>query len=209
MIAWAPVLFMVKRIPFIIFSFIFFTGIFILLNNIISSSSKPTIFSQNNAVYNKPNPSLEVKVGLPKKLIIPKLGVNTIVESVAMDSEGRMDVPKNVENVAWYNLGPKPGLFGSAVLAGHFDKVTGAPAVFFDLDKLKVGDEIISVDEFNKEYKFKVVDKRTYIYNQVPLEQVFNSNDKSRLNLITCGGQWIATQKNYSNRTVIYSELVN
>lgn len=198
---------MLKKIPFIIFSFIFFLGIFILLNN-LTNSSKPSLFSPENSVKETIKPTPEIAIGIPKRLIIPKLGVDTIAESVAMDSVGRMDVPKNVDNVAWYNLGPKPGMLGSAVMSGHLDKVTGDPAVFYKLDELGAGDMIKVVDEFNKEYNFKVTGKKTYKFDQVPLQQVFNTNDKPRLNLITCGGKWDQNSQNYSNRTVVYSEII-
>jgi hypothetical protein len=49
-------------------------------------------------------------VGSPKTLSIPKIGVTANVEHVGMDNQGRMDIPRNSNNTAWYNLGPKPVL---------------------------------------------------------------------------------------------------
>src|SRR5437764_1044364 len=62
----------------------------------------------------------------PKNLKIPKIGIIANSESVGLDSQGRMDVPKKAEDVGWYNLGFKVGEKGSVVLDGHFDDVTGA-----------------------------------------------------------------------------------
>lgn len=146
--------------------------------------------------------------GVPVKLIIPKIHVQATVESVGMDYQGRMDIPKNVDNVAWYNLGSKPGDIGNAVIDGHFDKVTGAPAVFYALNTLSPGDKIISIDARGEKYTFLVVRKKDYLFDKFPLHEVFGSSDKPMLNLITCQGIWNKKTKNYSQRTVVYSELL-
>jgi sortase A len=146
--------------------------------------------------------------GVPVKFVIPKLAIEARVESVGMDSIGRMDVPKNADNVAWYNLGHKPGDIGNAVIAGHFDKETGAPAVFYNLEKLNKGDHIITIDEKGDSLTFSVTRIATYPDNQFPLQEVFGTAEKSMLNLITCDGKWNNTTKSYSHRTVIYSEMI-
>jgi LPXTG-site transpeptidase (sortase) family protein len=158
--------------------------------------------SQTNPQLNQQSPAL------PKTFLIPKLGINVPVEHVGMDSKGAMDVPKDADNVAWYKLGYKVGDNGSAVIAGHFDKEDGSPAVFYNLTSLASGDEIIVRDDAGKEYKYKVTKKQTFNFDEVPLNEVFASTDKARLNLITCDGVFDKNAKNYSKRTVIYSELL-
>lgn len=150
----------------------------------------------------------EVNVGLPSELSIPKLGINTSIESVGMDTEGKMDVPKNDDDVAWYNLGYKPGDKGSAVIAGHYDKVTGAPAVFYNISNLTSGDTIVVTDYQDKEYTFMVTHTETYPFDALPLQAIFNTQGTSTLNLITCEGKFNQTSSNYSHRTVVYSKLV-
>ena len=41
------------------------------------------------------------------------------VEDVGLTPGGAMDVPKGPSDVAWFDLGPRPGEVGSAVIAGH------------------------------------------------------------------------------------------
>ncbi len=142
---------------------------------------------------------------IPQELIIKSLNVNAIVESVAMDETGAMDVPKDADNVAWYNLGPRPGEQGSAVIAGHLDKETGAPAVFWNITKLQKGDEIEVIDKDGKTYTYIVERAASYPYLSFPLQLVFAENDKKRLNLITCGGTWDADKKVYSERYVVFA----
>jgi sortase A len=145
----------------------------------------------------------------PEKLIINKLNINANVESVGLDSQKRMDVPKIAANVGWYNLGFKAGEKGSVVLAGHFDDVNGDPAVFYNLGNLDIGDEIEITDENNNSFKYKVIDKQVYDFDKLPLNDIFASTDKKRLNLITCNGVFSQSEKNYSKRLVVYSEAIN
>jgi sortase (surface protein transpeptidase) len=147
------------------------------------------------------------QVAKPQTLSIPKLGVNASIESVGMDSQGRMDVPSDPDDVAWYNLGFKPGQQGSAVIDGHFDKPSGAPAVFYDLAKLQAGDTLVITDTSGQKYTFAVTESKAYPFDSVPLQTIFDSTDKPRLNLITCDGVWNKNQKNYSQRLVVYAEL--
>lgn len=152
--------------------------------------------------------AVDVKTNdVPAKLSIPKLGVVASVESVGMDKKGRMDVPKDADNVAWYNLGYKPGDEGNAVMAGHFDKVTGEPAVFYNIEDLQVGDRIITTDVKGKENIFSVISKKKYPYDNFPLQKVFGATSKRMLNLVTCEGQWNSKTKNYSHRTVVYAQI--
>ncbi len=154
-----------------------------------------------------PSPTSVATEGLPKKVVIKSIDVEADVESVGMDAQGRMDVPKDDFNVAWYNLGFKPGENGSAVIAGHFDSRTGGPAIFYRLSELQDGETITVEYENGNSFNFKVTDKKEYDFDKVPLEEVFNSTDKPRLNLITCDGVFNSSSKNYSKRLVVYSEL--
>lgn len=145
--------------------------------------------------------------GIPVKLQIPAINVDAAIEPVGLDEQKRMDVPKNSDNAGWFDLGYKPGEKGNAALAGHLDKVTGAPAVFWNLSQLKQGDKIIIYDSKNRQYTFNVSQISTYPYNNFPLHEVFGGSDQARLNLITCNGTWDGNTQNYSQRIVVYSQL--
>lgn len=147
--------------------------------------------------------------GIPVHISIPKIQVDTEVESVGMDSQGRMNVPKNADNTAWYNPGFRPGVNGSAVIDGHYDKVTGAPSVFYNVNKLSAGDSIIVTDDKGTKYTFAVDRIAKYPDDNFPLQEVFAAADVPKLNLITCQGTWNKETHNYSDRMVIYSKLVS
>ncbi|MBI4067655.1 class F sortase [Candidatus Gottesmanbacteria bacterium] len=158
--------------------------------------------AETNAITVTPIP-----IGLPERLVIESLGVEATVEGVGLNAEGSMDIPKDVYNVAWYNLGYKPGEIGNAVIAGHLDTQTGDPSVFYNLLSMREGERIKVIDNLGNTYTFKVVNIASYPHDEFPLVEVFGDYAKKRLNLITCGGDWNRNAQNYSHRTVVYSEL--
>jgi len=71
--------------------------------------------------------------GLPVRLKIPKINVDSAFEYVGLTPQGAMDVPKGPAEVGWFKLGTRPGEIGSAVVAGHSGWKNGIPAVFDNL----------------------------------------------------------------------------
>lgn len=195
-----------KKLSFIIVLFITTFGGLYLGAHFFSQKSSSSHIIMTDAAAPTSLPSKKQSAE-PVTLTIQKLGINAQIESVAMDKKGNMDVPRQVMNVAWYNLGARPGEIGNVVIAGHFDTVTGAPAVFFKLATLKAGDSIMVTDADSGSYKYTVVRKENYPYDSFPLQEVFGASSKKRLNLITCEGTFDQNAKNYSHRTVVYAEL--
>jgi sortase A len=165
-----------------------------------------TFFSDRPNFRPQPSGIQLIEVASPETLEIPKLGIKAKVESVGLDPTRKMDVPKTPEGVGWYNLGPKPGEVGNAVIDGHLDSETG-PAVFYGLSSLQPGDQIKVIDSSKQSFTFTVTGNITYQFDQVPLDQIFGSANTVNLNLITCGGFFNHTTRNYSSRVVIYSTL--
>jgi sortase A len=178
-----------------------------LLGLYITSNKKPTkeVITIEPTIV--PKASHVMTYGVPMRLEIPSIDVSASVESVGMDAKGNMDVPKHDDNVAWYNLGYKLGEKGNTVLAGHLDTRTGAPAVFWNLKKLKPGDSIKVTGDDGMDYQYHVIRVENYAAGSFPLQEVFGSHSTNRLNLITCEGQY-TKGTGYSNRTVVFSELI-
>jgi LPXTG-site transpeptidase (sortase) family protein len=144
--------------------------------------------------------------GLPFRLVIPKIKVDASIEYVGLTAQGTMAVPKGPTSTAWFDLGPRPGDDGSAVIAGHEGWKDGIGAVFDDLYKLQVGDVVYIKDKNGITTTFVV--RKIYTYDQnADASDVFGSNDgKAHLNLITCEGTWNAAQKSYSGRLVVFAD---
>lgn len=147
---------------------------------------------------------------LPERLLIPKIGVDAQVVHLGVTRSGNMAAPKTFPDVGWYKYGTVPGDLGSAVIAGHETNAVSGPAIFYELEKLEVGDEISVVGETGKSLRFKVVKKEVHPYNLAgpKLEEIFNAKGKVRLNLITCTGEWLPAAKTNDRRLVVYTELV-
>ncbi len=145
----------------------------------------------------------------PVRFMIPKLGIDAGIEPVGNDNNGVMLLPQETDKVGWYYLGFKPGEKGNAVIGGHLDLVTGAPAVFYNLRSLAIGDIIEVVDEHGTQRIFTVVRTQSYPYDEAPINEIFDKSDYAHLNLITCTGIFNQTTHNYSHRLVIYTTLLN
>lgn len=147
------------------------------------------------------------KAGYPAILEIPKLQIRSNIEFIGVDENGKMGVPQDINNVGWYSFGYRPGENGNAVIAGHYDTVTGAPAIFYYLSALEPGDEIRIIDNKKKTYTFFVTLKEVYDYDKAPVKQLFISDTKPKLNLITCAGYFDYISQNYLQRSIIYAEI--
>ncbi|MDP3988771.1 MAG: sortase [bacterium] len=147
--------------------------------------------------------------GLPVRLKIPTIGVDSAIEDALITPDGRMDVPYGSVNVAWFSLGPKPGHKGSAVIGGHFGISNGVKFVFYDLDKLTVGDRIYILDDDDNTLAFQV--RRIELFERnADATAVFTSNDGlAHLNLITCEGIWNRVDDTYPLRRVIFTDAVS
>ncbi len=143
----------------------------------------------------------------PARLIIPSIGVDADVQYVGVTAAGNMAVPTNFTDVGWYRYGTVPGQRGSAVVAGHVDNAIGFAGVFKRLEELAEGEEVFIVTKTGKRLRFEVEGAETYGYRDVPTERVFNASDSRRLNLVTCGGTWIQSERSYDERHVVYTVL--
>jgi hypothetical protein len=149
----------------------------------------------------------------PSRLHIPAIGIDAIVEEVGIVSQGKwagdMETPTQSPwtNVGWYGAGPRPGERGSAVIDGHLDDNHGLPAVFWNLRKLRVGDEVQVVMSNGKKLTFRVTRIASYPPKAAPLQDIFGNSGGIYLNLITCAGDWIPSQHQTTLRLVVYTTL--
>lgn len=110
-------------------------------------------------------------------------------------------------DAAWFRLGPAPSEQGNAVIDGHVDTKSGAPAVFADLKTIPIGGHIFITDARNMLHVFIVIKTASVPANPFPTKQVFGYSDGHDLNLITCDGAWDSSIHTYARRFVVYSSL--
>lgn len=150
----------------------------------------------------------QLESGLPVRLRIPSIRINSAIEYVGLTSTGAMNVPKVTGNVGWFSLGPRPGEFGSAVIAGHYSRRgSGAGGVFRELSKLRKGDMIYVVDGNGITVTFVVRENRLFDFD-ANASEVFTSDNGTYLNLITCAGSWDSSEQSSTKRRVIFAEII-
>lgn len=142
----------------------------------------------------------------PVELSIPRIGVDARVQPVDLAEDGAMGAPSGPWTVGWWDRGFLPGQPGSAVMDGHVDYRNVGPAVFWNLGKLRPGDEIRVTMPGDRIVTFVV--ERTVVYaadTAVPLDLIFAPSDVPRLNLITCTGTFNPSSRTYDRRLVVFS----
>jgi len=174
---------------------------YFISKNLVQNDSAP--FAEHTATIYKQE---QVSFGLPMRLKIPSINIDAAIEYVGLTPDGTMDVPKNPDNVAWFEFGPRPGENGSAVIAGHYGWKNKKASVFDNLYKLRKGDKLYIEDDKGMIISFVVRESRKYD-QKADASDIFSSNDeKPHLNLITCEGVWDKVSKSYSQRLVIFTD---
>lgn len=177
----------------------------------ISEEAEPrALYAINAATPTVPPLHLADAVANPIRLVIPAIQVNAFVEPVSIQSNGDLATPEQNpwEDAGWYNLGPRPGERGSAVIDGHLDRPGGYPAVFWHLRDLHVGDEVLVMNTAGKTLHFRVTRIALYTPQEAPLQDIFGNRGGTYLNLITCAGDWIPGEHQTTMRLVVYTSLV-
>ena len=178
--------------------------LFIVFCCLIGIASASYYHRLTNQIYSQTKPTTQV----PVTLDIPAIHIHAHIESVGLDSHQQMDVPKDTQDVAWYKLGSQPGSQGNAVIDGHVDTPTSAPAVFARLKDIKSGDTIDVTEQQHITHEFVVTSVEHFSTPTFPANRVFGSISGAHLNLITCDGVWDNNMSNYSQRLVVFSKLV-
>jgi LPXTG-site transpeptidase (sortase) family protein len=179
---------------------------FVLLAVFFLYSIPKSYFRGESALTAKNTLDEQVIIGLPVRLKIPEINVDAVVEHMGLTLDGAMDVPNSPAKVVWFNLGPRPGESGSAVIAGHYGWKNNIPAVFDNLSKLRLGDKVFVENEEGVSIVFVVREIKIYGRDEAAPD-VFDSDDgRAHLNLVTCTGTWDNTEKTRSERLIVFTD---
>ncbi len=142
----------------------------------------------------------------PVRLAVPALGVDTAVDPVGVEPDGRMTLPAEVDRVGWYRFGPAPGDGGSAVIAGHVDDREQGLGAMAPLRTAEVGHEVALTDAAGGRTTWRVVSRELIEKQVLPLDRLFAREGPPRLTLITCGGPFLAEFGSYRDNVVVVAE---
>jgi sortase (surface protein transpeptidase) len=145
-------------------------------------------------------------IAAPVSLSVPAIGVDTEAVHVGLEDDGAMEIPEDVATVGWYELGVAPGEDGSAVIAGHVDSRTQGRGAFYDIGQLEVDDEATVTHDDGATSDWRVTGRTTYPKDEAPLAELFRRGGDPQLVLITCGGEFDAGARSYTDNVVVILE---
>ena len=141
-------------------------------------------------------------------LIVPSISVNRAVVKGTLDATGRMVPPAGAHDVAYYEYSGRPGQ-GNAVFSGHVDYVGVGPAVFWDLQKVKVGDEVVVTLADGLRLRYSVRFNVVFDATSGPWETLFGAQAVADgLTLYTCDGDFDPASSTYNKRRVVRADRV-
>ena len=162
----------------------------------------PTSTTSLPAPLRPPGAAPLPRPGVPVRLRIDDLGVDAAAVPVGRLPDGQMEIP-GASETGWYSPGPRPGdAFGSAVIAAHID-FDGRPGIFFRLNQLAVGAEVVAVDDRGAEHRYRVTERFQVAKEGLPRAELFRTGGAPVLTLITCGGSFDQAHRHYSDNIVV------
>ena len=162
----------------------------------------------------KPTPkavaAYTVAPDLPKYITIPTISVNEArVVGLGLLKDGEISNPDNIYDAGWYKASAKPGQAGAMFIYGHVSSWT-ANGVFYNLKKLKAGNQIIISRGDDQTFTYQVVTSKTFPRDAVDMNAVLAPVDPNKpgLNLMTCTGKVIPGTSDFTERLVVFTSLV-
>ena len=140
-------------------------------------------------------------------LSIPIIGVSVPLSVLTLNKNGTVNVPTNYSEPGWYSGDRSPGQEGSAVILGHVDGDKG-PAVFYHLDKLKLGNRVDVTLADGRTLQFAVIGERMYKKTNFPDKLVYGARKYPGLQLVTCGGIFDPSTGHYLSNVVVFTALI-
>lgn len=165
------------------------------------SSTKPSSSKINN---------YQVAADLPRYIFIPSIGVTkTRVFQLGLNKKNQIASPDNIYDVGWYKDSAKPGKDGAMFMYGHVSSWT-ANGIFYDLKKLKPGDEIIIQRGDGQKFTYQVRQQKTYQVKNVDMQAALKPIEAGRqgLNLMTCTGSVIPGTSEFDQRLVVFASRI-
>ncbi|MFL6156137.1 MAG: sortase domain-bontaining protein [Marmoricola sp.] len=142
-------------------------------------------------------------VGRPTEVVIGAIGVRERLTGVGLKADGAMATP-DFGHAAWYDLGPRPGAPGPAVIVAHVHGPDGDD-VFARLHELAPGD-LVTVRRTDGTSTFVVDAVELAEKDALPYRRIWADTTEPVLRLITCGGDPVPG-RGYPDNTIVYAHL--
>ena len=154
----------------------------------------------------QPAPSTSRSTARPTRVLIPSIGVDAPLETLARDAKGVLQPPTAWADAGWYAKGVVPGDTGAAVIAGHLD-TTKRAAVFVNLRQLRAGDRIQVRMSDGRTLHFTVTAAKVVQKALFPTSAVYGATPDPELRLITCSEPFDEVHGIYADNLVVFATL--
>jgi len=171
-----------------------------------SSSVAPAPTSTPSAVVPPVVEAEHLARSVPVRLQIAAIGVDSTLMALGLKDDGTMEVPPRGFPAGWYTGAPTPGELGPAIIAGHVD--WNGPGVFYNLYKLKTGDQVTVTRKDGTRPVFRVTRVEQFPKDRFPTTLVYGNIEHAGLRLITCGGSFNRQTGHYEDNIVAFADLV-
>lgn len=147
----------------------------------------------------------------PIQLIIPAIGVSTSIMNLGLNPDSTLQTPPLSRNsvAGWYELSPTPGSLGASVMLGHVDSAAYGAGVFFRLGALNPGDEVDVRRQDGTVAVFRIDRVAEYPKTQFPSALVYGKTSYAALRLVTCGGSFDSSTRNYRDNVIAFASLAS
>jgi hypothetical protein len=141
---------------------------------------------------------------IPRHLALPSLQVDAPIVPVGLQPGGDLTVPDDPHVLGWWQGSARPGSRqGSVVIDGHVDTAAHGPGALFSLRQLHPGDPLVLSTTHGSSH-YLIVAVRSYPKATLPAE-VFTSTGPPRVVIITCGGAFNPTTRQYADNIIAYA----
>lgn len=145
----------------------------------------------------------------PKKIILPSIDTEGYIQKVGIDQNQQIAVPSNIHIAGWFTNTVRPGQNGLSIIDGHVDGRSSDAGIFKKLKDLQADQEFTIQMGNDQSLKYKVLSVKS-IKTEEAGSQLFSQNPDvmSQLNLITCGGKFDRDSRQYEERVIVSSQLI-
>lgn len=142
----------------------------------------------------------------PQRIDIPSLKLRAPLMKLGLTKEGDVELPpyERPEVAGWYQDSAVPGEKGASVIIGHVDTKETA-AVFYRLRQVRKGAEVKISRSDGKVARYRVDRIEQVPKERFPAERVYTEDG---LRLVTCGGVFDWSRRQYRDNIIVYASLI-
>ncbi len=175
--------------------------------NLIPEKIEPKAAVKPNAVSDVVTKSAAPKTA-GRRIEIPAISINAPIVTVGLEKNRELHVPANSTQAGWYKHSPIPGQIGPSIITAHLDfGANFTPGVFYNLNKIQLGDEIKITNADGSVAVFSVTQTKVVPQNDFPTQLVYGKTPDAQLRLITCAGKYDPKTGRYTHDLVVFAKL--